>query len=515
MKNTILFLAFISTLFACSVSKNTSNFEVEQHRPQFHFTPQKGWMNDPNGLIYYAGEYHLFYQHFPDTTVWGPMHWGHAVSKDLVSWEHLPIALYPDTIGCIFSGSAVLDEKNTSGFQQGNEKPLVAIFTYHNLDWERAGRLDRESQGIAYSLDKGRTWVKYDKNPVLKNKGDVDFRDPKVFWHEESQYWIMSLAVGNHLELFRSKNLKNWDKISDFGLNEGSHGGVWECPDLFSIRTSKGIKKWVLLQNIGRGAATGGSGTQYFVGDFDGKIFKNDNSAETVLWFDYGADNYAGVTWMNAPNNRRLFIGWMSNWDDYAQTVPTKKWRSALTVPRELSLEETPEGFRLMQKPVIELEKLRAKTTVLPTQDFSNFLPINEKSTTKEVEFSFDLSKTTANEIGFFISNTKNESLWVGYNLATKTFYTDKTKAGKSDFSEKFAKRHDAPYKASNTLIIKALIDASSIEIFIDNGKLAMTEIFFPSEDFTEINLFAKGGKANLTAGKVFLLKKIGTKIGS
>ncbi len=482
----------------------------EQHRPQFHFSPEKNWMNDPNGLIFYQGEYHLFYQYFPDSTVWGPMHWGHTVSKDLIHWEHLPIALYPDENGCIFSGSIVMDEKNTSGFARESSKnaPMIAIFTYHNLDWEKAGRLDRESQGIAFSLDKGRTWTKYAQNPVLKNKGDVDFRDPKVFWHEPTQHWIMPLAVGEHLEIFSSPNLKDWTKTSDFGKNEGAHGGVWECPDLFMMPTPEG-EKWVLLQNMGRGAANGGSGTQYFVGQFDGATFKNDNAPDQVLWLDYGADNYAGVTWNGNTDGRKIFIGWMSNWDDYATKVPTSTWRSAMTVPRTLSLEKTKEGFRLVQNPVEEVTQLRTKTTFLKSEKFNNFLTINDLSVQKEINITFDLKKSSAKELGFLLSNTQNERLEVGYDKVNQLFFVDRTEAGKKDFSAKFSRVHSAPYIANKTLTIRALIDASSVEIFVDNGKLALTEIFFPNEDFKNLNLFAKKGKAKLTKGEVHSLKGI------
>jgi fructan beta-fructosidase len=217
MKHLSYLFLFSVILTSCSKATSTSsNSYKEQHRPQFHFSPEKGWMNDPNGLVYYDGTYHLFYQHYPDSNVWGPMHWGHAISSDLVHWKNLPIALYPDSLGYIFSGSAVVDNTNTSGFQNGNEKPLVAIFTYHDMAKEKAGRIDRESQGIAFSNDKGNTWIKYSGNPVIKNKGDQNFRDPKVFWHETTKKWIMPLAVGDHLEIFSSINLKDWVKDSVF-----------------------------------------------------------------------------------------------------------------------------------------------------------------------------------------------------------------------------------------------------------------------------------------------------------
>jgi fructan beta-fructosidase len=498
--------ALLSFIFGCQKAQQNYN---EPHRPQFHFSPQKGWMNDPNGLIYLDGEYHLFYQHYPDSTVWGPMHWGHAVSTDLTHWQHLPIALYPDSLGYIFSGSIVFDSTNTSGFAKDNVMPLVAIFTYHNIEWEKAGRKDRESQGIAYSLDKGRTWTKYAGNPVLKNQGDVDFRDPKVFWHAPTNRWIMPLATGDFLKIYTSPNLKDWEKASEFGKKDGSHGGVWECPDLFAINTKDGLEKWVLIQNIGRGAVNGGSGTQYFVGSFDGRTFKNDNPPTQTLWLDYGADNYAGITWNNAPNNRRVLIGWMSNWDDYANKVPTHPWRSAMTIPRELSLQQTSEGLRICQTPVVELEKLRQNEQIIAATAFDKPLEISNKGVQKEISLTFDLSKTTANEVGFLLQNSKNEQFKVGYDRAKKVFYTDRTRAGKSDFSEKFAKIHTAPYAAGDTLTMRAFIDNSSIELFVDNGQVIFTELFFPNEDFTKITLFGTAGTAQLTDAKVYDLKSI------
>jgi fructan beta-fructosidase len=438
--------------------------------------------------------------------------WGQAISKDLVAWEHLPIALYPDSLGYIFSGSVVIDSLNTAGFQTGKEKPLVAIFTYHNMVKEKAGRNDRESQGIAYSLDKGRTWTKYVKNPVLPNKGDADFRDPKVFYHAASKNWVMPLAVGKQLEIFTSKNLKDWQKTGEFGIKESKNDGVWECPDLISFKTKEGTEKWILIQNIGRGAINGGSGTQYFVGNFDGKTFTNDNSPDTKLWLDYGADNYAGVTWFNAPNNERIFIGWMSNWDDYATKIPTSTWRSAMTVPRKLSLIETSEGYRLAQMPVSQLEKLRLSKTEIPKQNITKNTLIDEKSVLKELDLSFDLSASTASELGFILSNTKNEKVIFGYDKATKQVFIDRTNAGKFDFSSKFAKKHFAPIIVGKKLIIKALVDNSSIEIFVNGGKIALTDLFFPNEDYTRLELYSKGGNAELIKGEVYPLSTIWTK---
>jgi len=468
-------------------------------------------MNDPNGLVYYDGTYHLFYQHYPDSNVWGPMHWGHAVSKDLVHWQHLPIALYPDSLGYIFSGSAVVDENNSTGFQKGNEKPLVAIFTYHDMVKEKAGRTDRESQGIAYSNDKGNTWIKFKGNPVIKNKGDKDFRDPKVFWHEATKKWIMPLAVGDHLEIFSSPNLKDWAKESDFGKHEGSHGGTWECPDLFPLKTKEGVEKWVLIQNMDRGFVNGGSGTQYFIGTFNGKIFVNENEPAKTLWLDYGADNYAGVTWFGAPDSRRIFIGWMSNWDDYANLVPTKNWRSALTIPRELSLVTTEDGIRIAQAPIDELKKLRGEKTSIPQKSFNDSLSISTTHIQKELELQFDIAKSSSTSLGFTISNSKNEKVIVGYDKIKNELFIDRTASGKISFSKKFPTKHTAPYNAEGILRIRAFIDASSVEIFTNGGLLVITEIFFPNEDFSKVTLFSEGGKTELLEAEVFSLHSIWT----
>ena len=308
MKNILVASGLLLSVTACSdkVVEQTVGENQEQHRLQFHFTPPSAWMNDPNGMVYYEGEYHLFYQHNPDSTVWGPMHWGHAVSKDLVHWEHLPIGLYPDSLGTIFSGSAVADLNNTSGLGTAGNPPLVAIFTYHNAEAERAGRNDFQTQGIAFSLDKGRSWTKYEQNPVLPNPGIRDFRDPKVMWYEAGQKWVMALAVADRISFYSSKDLKSWEHESDFGQDIGAHGGVWECPDLFPLKVEgSGEEKWVLLVSINPGGPSGGSATQYFVGHFNGESFvldeqfRQDLSQEAVvpegkLFADFEGNNYTG-----------------------------------------------------------------------------------------------------------------------------------------------------------------------------------------------------------------------------
>jgi fructan beta-fructosidase len=505
-----LFMKFLFIILLFSISL-FAQYD-EPHRPQFHFSPPANWMNDPNGMVYHNGEYHLFYQYYPNATVWGPMHWGHAVSKDLIHWENLPIALYPDKLGLIFSGSAVIDKQNSSGFGTKNNPPMVAMFTYHLMEGEKAGRTDFQYQGIAYSHDNGRTWTKYDKNPVIPNTENIkDFRDTKVFWHEQTKQWKVVFAVGNHVRFYSSPNLKEWKLDSEFGKNDGTHGGVWECPDIFPMQIG-GKTKWVLLVSINPGGANGGSATQYFIGDFDGKTFRNDNKSDEILWLDYGRDNYAGVTWSNTPNNRRIFLGWMSNWD-YAQKVPTEKWRSAMTLPRELSLKQTEKGLRLVQNPVKETEKLRNNQFLsVKNQAIEKDLSIGgEKSSLVEMDLEIDLSKTTAKEFGVELRNTKDEAYKISYNIEARKFISDRTNSGKKDFTENFAvKQHFANRLSNNNLLkLHLIFDKVSVEMFADNGEIVMTDIFFPTEDFTRFRIFSNNGKTTFSKAKAWNLKSI------
>ena len=324
---------------------------IEHFRPLYHFTPPAHWMNDPNGLVYFEGEWHLFYQYNPD----GKLYWGHAVSTDLTRWTHLPIALSPDADGVVFSGSAVVDHDDVTGFFGGGPG-LVALWTRHGDLTPPGGP---EAQCLSYSRDRGRTWTAYEGNPVVPNPDAPDFRDPKVTWHEASGRWVMALAVGQHIEFSVSPDLKAWDRASAFGVGHGSHEGVWECPDLFELPVDgpDGETRWVLIVSI---SGPGGSQTQYFVGDFDGRTFTNGNPPETVLWADGGADNYAAVSWSDVPasDGRRVWIGWMSNWL-YGWQVPTEGWQGAMTLPRVLGLRVTEAGIRLTQTPARELEARR------------------------------------------------------------------------------------------------------------------------------------------------------------
>ncbi|MEK7255472.1 MAG: glycoside hydrolase family 32 protein [Bacteroidota bacterium] len=531
--HTLLFLALACALFsACNGDATTVKSEVgapasqaaysEKHRPQFHFSPPQKWTNDPNGMVFFEGEYHLFYQHYPDSTVWGSMHWGHAVSKDLAHWENLPIAIYPDSLGYIFSGSAVVDWKNTSGFGVNGQPPLVAMYTYHDMKGEKSGRNDYQSQAIAFSNDKGRTWTKFEGNPVMPNPGNVrDIRDPKLVWDEQRNQWVVTLAVGDHMEFWASPDLKKWSKLSDFGKNLGAHGGVWECPDLFRIAVEgTSEKKWALIVNLNPGQPNGGSGTQYFIGNFDGKNFTPDPAFLPFVkdgkgvWLDGGKDNYAGVTWSDAPGGRRLLIGWMSNWQ-YANKVPTEAWRNAMTLPWSLTLKKTEAGYRLFAQPVKELEALRTASHELASSAIASELDLTSQfklpSALLEIELEFALPTDQKGSFGVALSNPKGETYRIGFDAASNQFFSDRTKAGEASFSVDFAPKTSVVARSAKfkTVRLHLFFDVASAELFADGGANVMTEIFFPSEDFNTVKIFAEGGKAELLGGKVYQLKSI------
>jgi len=478
----------LGTLFgACStqkISKPVSDNYNEQHRPQIHFSPEQHWMNDPNGMVFFNNTYHLFYQYYPGASVWGPMHWGHATSKDMINWKNEPVALYPDSLGYIFSGSAVVDYKNTSGFGTNGKTPLVAIFTHHDPVREKENRVDVETQSIAYSLDEGKTWTKYAGNPVLKNPGIRDFRDPKVSWYEEGNKWIMTLATTDRITFFSSPDLKNWTKESEFGKEFGAHGGVWECPDLFPI-VYEGKKIWVLIVNLNPGGPNGGSATQYFTGQFDGKTFTPYQT--DTRWIDYGPDEYAGITWSNT-GDRKLFLGWMSNWQ-YANIVPTTKWRSANTIPRDLSIRKVGEKYLVASTPVPEIKSIALKSI--------NSGPVNATqfdltSATGKLNGPAILKLASDNLESFSLtfSNSAGEKVIVGYDKQANQYYIDRTTSGNVDFEKGFAGRHIVPRFALDPgFDMTLVIDNASIELFADKGLSTMTQIFFPSAPYTEMTI--------------------------
>lgn len=465
------------------IEQNSAPYS-EQYRPQFHFSPKTSWMNDPNGLVFHKDQYHLFYQYYPDSTVWGPMHWGHATSRDLTHWNHEPIALYPDSLGYIFSGSAVIDHQNTSGLGTEENPAMVAVFTYHNMDGERGGRTDFQTQGIAYSLDGGLTWEKYKDNPVIDNPGIKDFRDPKVFWHEPSQKWILVLVAGDHAQIYQSPNLIDWTFASSFGHNQGAHGGVWECPDLFALTTDQGAQKWVLSVSINPGGPNGGSATQYFVGEFDGTTFSTDQ--KDIKWLDQGRDNYAGVTYNDAPNNDRVLLGWMSNWD-YAQVTPTAPWRSAMTLARKLELKVEDANFFLVQKPILDSALIAESRQIDPkTLKDGIGLPV-ERS---RIEFSVDLSQNTVFELF-----NEQERFVFTIQGATGQMIVDRRASGQINFSDKFApglqQVQYVPQKRNAEVAV--FCDTASIEIFVDSGRYVFTNQVFPQQPYTHLKITADG----------------------
>ncbi len=634
----------------------------EHHRPQYHFTPRANWMNDPNGMVYLDGEYHLFYQYYPDDNVWGPMHWGHAISKDMVTWEHYPVALYPDEHGWIFSGSAVFDKNNTSGLGTSDNPPLIAIYTYHNDKKARAGSNNYQTQGIAYSLDKGRSWTPYENNPVLIGPDIPDFRDPKVSWYEPEQKWVMALAIDDHIGFYSSKNLIDWQFESNFGIDAGTHAGVWECPDLIKMQVEgSDEEKYVLLVSINPGGPNGGSATQYFVGDFNGsefildkkmkqqvskvpaefpqgKVFadfETDFSGWTVkgdafslgpvagnadgqsgvsnfvgkrlvnsfnkgdattgeitsqsfkidepyinfyigggqhpgktgiklivngevvrsetghnsekldvaswdvaeyqgktaqlkivdhvtsgwghinvdqivfsdkpalpvrepaIWLDYGTDNYAGVTWSNVPESdgRHLFIGWMSNWL-YANDVPTDEWRSAMTVPRSLTLHNTVEGYRVFSNPVSELKSLRMESNTTTGNIVSDQIDFNQLAGIQSAQFELDLTLNAhqAQSFSIKVTNNINEQVSFNFDRANNQLVLDRTQAGKKRFHDNFATTQTAPLNGdAETYHIQLFQDASSVEVFVNQGEVVMTALVFPNQDLSNISLSAEG----------------------
>ncbi len=457
-----------------------------QYRPSYHFSPAAHWMNDPNGMVYYQGTYHLFFQYYPSAMVWGPMHWGHATSTDLVSWKEQPIALYPDSLGYIFSGSAVVDANNTAGF---GKNAMVAIFTHHNPREEKKGTNKHQNQSLAYSLDAGETWTKYAGNPVLKNPGIQDFRDPKVSWNDVAKKWLMTLATKDRITFYSSPNLKDWTKESEFGEKLGAHGGVWECPDLFPL-TLNGKTHWVLIVNINPGGPNGGSATQYFIGSFDGHKFTPLN--DKTKWADYGPDDYAGVTWGNTPG-RHIFLGWMSNWE-YANQVPTSPWRNAMTVPRELALQQVGPEIYLTSQPAKEVDKLFPTPVSLTNLNVQKELDLSSKLKIVGDKFELKLSAQQLASFSLVLSNAKGEELIIGYDKAANQYFIDRSKSGLVSFSPKFPGRHTAPRRATTPATdLTLLFDASSVELFADHGLTVMSELFFPTEPLTKLKLRAPG----------------------
>lgn len=481
----------------------------EPNRPQFHFTPVKNWTNDPNGLVYYNGKYHLFYQHNPFGITWGHMSWGHAVSTDLVHWEHLPVALEEEHNIMIFSGSAVVDINNTSGLGTKKNPPMVAIYTGHHTNKKL------EEQSIAYSLDNGRSWTKYKGNPVI-DEGMSNFRDPKVFWHESTEKWIMAVALPTQqkIRFYGSGNLKDWKKLSEFGPAGAAGDILWECPDLFKLPVigKPGKTKWVLIVSVNPGGVAGGSGVQYFVGQFNGTRFVQDPQTKgQTLWADYGRDFYAVQSYNNIPeeDGRRIWIAWMNNWD-YASKIPTSPWRGAMTIPRKVQLIATEQGPRLIQKPIKELQTLRGDHFTLSNVTIGEGESIKPEfeGTTFELIAKFKIKD--AQSFGIKVRQGKNEETVVGYNVDKQVLFVDRTRSGTDRFNSTFEGRQTGPLVPKNGIIkLHLYVDASSIEVFGNGGRLSITDLIFPSESSDGIEIYSRGGSAKLISLDIWDIKSI------
>lgn len=452
----------------------------ESFRPVYHHTPAYGWMNDPNGMFYKDGLYHLYFQYNPYGSVWGNMHWGHSTSTDLMHWKFEGCAIVPDAWGAIFSGSCVVDHENTAGF---GKEAVVAFYTSaKSTPWG-----DIQMQSMAYSLDNGKTFTKYEGNPILTSS-EKDFRDPKVFWYAPGKHWVMILAVGQHMEIYSSVNLKEWKKESEFGAMQGAHGGVWECPDLVEIPVEgTREKKWVLICNLNPGGPFGGSAAQYFVGSFDGKKFVNESPTQTK-WMDWGKDNYATVTWNNAPDGRCIALGWMSNWQ-YANNVPTRQYRSANTLARDLTLYREGQELFLKSTPSVEVKKARGKKVSIPSfkvsekHEIVNLFEDNQGA--YEVEIL--IQNAGASKIAFCLLNDKGEKVSMYYDLNRKQFVMDRSESGTVDFSKDFPAVTVAPANVDKELVLRLFVDRSSIEAFGEDGKFVMTNLVFPSQPYVKM----------------------------
>lgn len=466
---------------------NTVNHE--RLRPVFHHTPEWGWMNDPNGLFYKDGLWHLYYQWNPYGSQWENMHWGHSVSRDLVHWESQGEAIAPDALGTVFSGCCVVDHGGTAGFGKG---AVVSLYT-------AAG--ESQTQCMAVSTDGGRSFTKYEGNPVLTS--DIsDFRDPHIFWNDKIKQWNMILAAGQEMRIYTSADLKEWKYESSFGTGRGSHDGVWECPDLMQLPVEgTGMNKWLLICNINPGGPAGGSATQYFTGDFDGRTFKCDTAPEDTLWMDYGKDHYATVTFDNAPEGRRVAIGWMSNWQ-YANQTPTMQFRGANTIARELFLFNENGRTLAGSRPVREMLSMRNKPAV-KTSFKAGRKYFNKIFTTPrgayEVVVKLDAKK--GERFILTLSNVKGENVSLIYEEAKGLLTMDRTASGDSSFSEFFPVVTKAPVYGGRLNELRLFIDRSSVEVFCNDGRTIMTNTVFPTEPYNSLTVTGiKGSKVkNLT----------------
>ncbi|MFA6032670.1 MAG: glycoside hydrolase family 32 protein [Myxococcota bacterium] len=469
---------------------------LERYRPQIHFSPPAGWMNDPNGLFYHDGRYHLFYQYAPEGFLKTMISWGHATSSDMIHWDDLPPAIEPDDmLGNVYSGSAVVDSSNTSGLCDGGPC-LVAAFT------SSGGESGSQKQSLAFSTPPGATWTQYAQNPVLTpDAGQKDFRDPKVFWHEAGGRWIMALAVKDRVSIYHSPNLREWTHASDFIRDAADRTGTWECPDLFMLPVSgeAGVEKWVMVVSVFSGGPAGGSGVRYFIGGFDGSAFDSETDGSEPLWIDRGSDFYAWQSWSDAPGDRRVGVAWMNNWG-YAIGLSTKPWQGAMTLPRELSLVRTAGGCRLVQQPVAELVSLERGVTFRTSgQAVAGRMQLPATAPRQLMRVRLELEPGDAAEAGVSLESSSGKQLVIGYNSTAGKLFVERFAGGLADLPQSFAARHEAPISEENgRVLLEIIIDRSSVELFAGGGSAVITDQFFPGGTGSSMWLYSEGGTATI-----------------
>jgi len=490
----------LAALFICCITAVSGQPSREPYRPQFHFSPSRNWTNDPNGLVWFDGEYHLFFQYNPFGDTWGHMSWGHAVSRDLVRWQELPVALAEENGVMIFTGSTVVDERNSSGFCATGKPCMVAIYTGHTPRAVNGKPL--QTQNLAYSNDRGRTWTKYSGNPVI-NLNLSDFRDPHVFWMASERRWIMSVALPNDhkVAFYGSPDLKRWERLGEFGP-AGATGGQWECPTLVEVPIEgDGAQKtrWVLKIGLNPGGLQGGSGEQYFVGRFENGRFHDDNPAATTLWTDYGKDCYCALAFNNLPRGRiPWMLGWMSNWQ-YAGKTPTSPWRGQMTIPRRIQLRNSPEGLRLAQQPVETIRELRRNRFQWSGVNISDLNRALRDAGAHEPSFEITATLSPGSEgtTGWRLLGMNETYTTIGYDARNREFFVDRTHSGNTSFSPQFPARTEAPMPdAGGAIDLDILVDHSTLEVFAQHGRVAMSNLFYPPEGPIFEEFFAPEGKA-------------------
>ncbi|MBR9998328.1 MAG: glycoside hydrolase family 32 protein [Cyclobacteriaceae bacterium] len=510
----LFFLLYVPLWLSCNAGKDKKEPEtedqtavrlttLEKYRPVYHFTPQENWINDPNGLVQFKGKYHLFYQYNPFGIQWGHMRWGHATSEDLIHWEHHPVALFEEQTEMIFSGSAVADLENTSGFCTGNEGCLVAIYTSHFPD-------EVQYQSLAFSNDEGITWTKFEGNPVL-DIGMKDFRDPKVFWYDPGKKWVMVVSVPLEfkVQFYESANLKDWELTGEFG-NQGNVSKIWECPDLIRLPVENAVEeKWVLI--ISSGSRYGDyTGMQYFTGNFDGEKFIPDERSDEPEWLDYGKDFYAAVTYNNLPDGiNPVLVGWINNWR-YANSIPTDPWRGMMSIPRELSLKRQGGKYRLIQKPVVSFyeymvtkEKFEFSDHVIKENDLL-LKDLSAGSFLLRVEFE----NRDADEFGIDVLKDENYKTRIGFRVSDHSLFVDREKSGAVDFHAAFASIETAPLSLQDQrLKLDILVDQSVVEVFASDGLRVITDQVFPISFQEGLQLYAIGGSAAVVSLEMYKLR--------